>query len=40
MEVHKKILIQPSHRLGEVKEYYFSIKLREIAHLNAQGKKV
>jgi LL-diaminopimelate aminotransferase len=29
--------IQPAKRLGEVEEYYFSTKLREIAALRAQG---
>ncbi len=33
-------MIRPSKRLGEVKEYYFSTKLREIASLNAQGKDI
>ncbi|RMG84987.1 MAG: aminotransferase class I/II-fold pyridoxal phosphate-dependent enzyme [Bacteroidetes bacterium] len=30
-------MIQPANRLGEVKEYYFSKKLREIAQMRAQG---
>lgn len=34
------MLIQPASRLGEVKEYYFSIKLREIAQMRAEGKYV
>ncbi len=34
------IKIKASERLGEVKEYYFSTKLREIAQMNAQGKNV
>lgn len=29
--------ITPAHRVGEVKEYYFSSKLKEIAALNANG---
>ena len=29
--------IQPAHRVQEVKEYYFSTKLKEIAKLNAEG---
>lgn len=32
--------IKTASRLGEVKEYYFSIKLREIAEMRAQGKEV
>ncbi len=34
------MFIQPANRLGEVKEYYFSVKLREIARMNAEGKEV
>ncbi len=34
------MFISPAKRLGEVKEYYFSIKLREIAEMNARGKEV
>jgi aspartate/methionine/tyrosine aminotransferase len=30
-------MITPAHRVSEVKEYYFSRKLREVAALNAQG---
>ena len=33
-------MIQTASRLGEVKEYYFSRKLREIAALNAAGHKM
>jgi len=33
-------IIPPSTRLGDVKEYYFSTKLREIAQMRAQGKPV
>lgn len=29
--------IKPSHRVEEIKEYYFSRKLKEIAKLNAEG---
>lgn len=32
--------IQPASRLGEVEEYYFSRKLREIAEMRAEGKDV
>jgi aspartate/methionine/tyrosine aminotransferase len=31
------MIIKPSSRLGEVKEYYFSRKLREIAQMRAKG---
>lgn len=30
----------PAERIGNVKEYYFSVKLKEIAALNAQGKDI
>lgn len=33
-------MIQTAKRLGEVKEYYFSRKLREIAQLRAEGKDI
>ncbi|MCP3927483.1 MAG: aminotransferase class I/II-fold pyridoxal phosphate-dependent enzyme [Bacteroidetes bacterium] len=33
-------MIQTAKRLGEVKEYYFSMKLREIAKMKAEGKAV
>ena len=33
-------IISTASRLGEVKEYYFSKKLREIAQMNAAGKSV
>ena len=33
-------IIQPASRLGEVKEYYFSIKLKEIAAMRAVGKDI
>ncbi len=32
--------IQPAQRLGNVEEYYFSRKLREIARMRASGKRV
>lgn len=32
--------IQPAERLNTVSEYYFSIKLKEVADMNAQGKNV
>jgi LL-diaminopimelate aminotransferase len=32
--------ITTAARLGEVKEYYFSVKLKEIAELNQQGKNI
>ncbi|WP_187270946.1 pyridoxal phosphate-dependent aminotransferase [Neolewinella aurantiaca] len=35
-----KTIISPAARLGETKEYYFSIKLRELAALRAQGKDI
>ncbi|MCB0628538.1 MAG: aminotransferase class I/II-fold pyridoxal phosphate-dependent enzyme [Saprospiraceae bacterium] len=35
-----KMNIQPASRLGEVEEYYFSRKLREIAEMRAEGKDV
>ena len=34
------MIIKPAKRLGQVKEYYFSKKLREIAQMKAAGKKV
>ncbi|MCB9287256.1 MAG: aminotransferase class I/II-fold pyridoxal phosphate-dependent enzyme [Lewinellaceae bacterium] len=34
------MIITPASRLGEVKEYYFSTKLREIARMRAEGKPV
>lgn len=33
-------IIKPASRLGEVKEYYFSVKLREIAQMRAEGAEV
>lgn len=38
--LENKINITASNRLGDVKEYYFSTKLREIAQMNAAGKNV
>ena len=32
--------IAPAHRVSEVKEYYFSRKLREVAQLNAEGRDI
>lgn len=32
--------VAPAHRVSEVKEYYFSKKLREVAQLNAKGKDI
>ena len=32
--------IQPANRIGNVQEYYFSVKLKEIAQMNAQGADV
>ena len=29
--------IVPAERIGNVQEYYFSVKLKEIAQMNAQG---
>lgn len=36
----KNMIIKTASRLGEVKEYYFSTKLREIARMRAEGKAV
>ena len=33
-------MIAPAHRLEEVKEYYFSAKLKEVRQMIAKGKKV
>jgi len=33
-------MIETAKRLGDVQEYYFSRKLREIAAMNAAGKQV
>lgn len=32
--------IQPADRLNTVSEYYFSVKLKEVAEMNAQGKNI
>lgn len=32
--------IEPADRLSEVREYYFSVKLKEVARMNAEGKDV
>lgn len=32
--------IKPANRLNSISEYYFSMKLREVAEMNAQGKNV
>ena len=34
------MIIKPSHRIGEVKEYYFSTKLAQIAEMSKQGEPV
>lgn len=34
------MFLKPAKRLGEVKEYYFSRKLKEIAQMRAEGKNV
>lgn len=33
-------MIQPANRLNTVTEYYFSVKLKEVAKMNAEGKNV
>ena len=33
-------MIEPAERLKDIKEYYFSTKLREINELNKQGKNI
>ncbi|MEM1119038.1 MAG: aminotransferase class I/II-fold pyridoxal phosphate-dependent enzyme [Bacteroidota bacterium] len=38
--MYEQPIIATADRLGEVKEYYFSTKLREIARMNAAGKQV
>lgn len=40
LTVENQPVISTATRLGEVKEYYFSIKLKEIASMNLAGKKV
>lgn len=34
------MIIPPAHRLSDVKEYYFSKKLKEIREMNASGKNI
>ena len=34
------MIINPSHRIGEVKAYYFATKLAEIAEMNQSGEAV
>ncbi len=36
----QKAIIPPAQRISEVEEYYFSRKLKEIAKLNAEGRKI
>lgn len=36
----KNRTIQPSERIKEISEYYFSVKLKEVARMNAEGKEV
>ena len=33
-------MIQPANRVGEIQEYYFSRKLKEVAQMNAEGKDI
>lgn len=33
-------MVTPAQRINQVKEYYFSLKLKEIARMNAEGKEV
>ncbi len=40
METMNEAIIRPASRLGDVEEYYFSKKLREIAQMRAQGHDV
>lgn len=37
---NKAYKIEPADRLSEVREYYFSVKLKEVAQMNAEGKDV
>lgn len=39
-DIQSNLIIKPAGRLGEVQEYYFSTKLREIARMRAEGKAV
>ena len=38
--MERKIDVKPADRLSEVKEYYFSRKLKEVAKLNAEGRGI
>lgn len=40
MDLKTEPFIQPASRMGQVEEYYFSRKLREIAQMRAEGKQV
>lgn len=40
MNTKSKSMLKTAKRLGQVKEYYFSTKLREIREMNAKGKAV
>ena len=37
---NKAFSVRPAHRVGTVQEYYFSKKLKEVAAMNAAGKRV
>src|SRR5574344_2014773 len=37
---NKAYKIEPANRLSGVREYYFSVKLKEVAKMNAEGKNV
>lgn len=39
-KVNPAYKIQPANRLSSVSEYYFSLKLKEVAQMNAEGKDV
>jgi len=34
------MIIEPSHRIATVEEYYFSTKLKHIAQMRAQGAEI
>lgn len=40
LENNQSYCIQPADRIGNVSEYYFSRKLKEVARMNAEGKDV
>lgn len=40
LENNQPYCIQPADRIGNVSEYYFSRKLKEVARMNAEGKDV